>query len=249
MRTQPRYLWTLFALLCLALGSAVVGRPARHVIAQQNCTSTPCKVYLPLVRGAPVEPRLNDPANGAQIVSLAPILTWAPTISSTYQVQVSSDPSFTTTQVNANNPWHTPLPALAFHITGSNLQPATTYYWRVGVFYQGSYRYSAVWTFRTPTNRPPKAAPPALAAPPNGTTLPAPDVTLSWQGVPGALFYRVQVRSPGPTSFDSEIVPASTPNYHVQKTLVPGTTYTWRVRTFDQFGWGDYGAEWAFTVP
>jgi hypothetical protein len=219
------------------------------VIAQQNCTSTPCKVLLPLTRVAPVEPLLIDPANGAQIVSLAPVLTWTPTISSTYHVQISTDPSFATTRVNDEEDWPNPLPALAFHITGSNLDLATTYYWRIGVFYRGSYRYAPVRTFRTPTIRPPKAASPVLAAPPNNTTLPVLDVTLSWQSVPGALFYRTQVRTPGPTPFDSEIVPASTPSYHVQVPLVSGTTYTWRVRTFDQYGWGEFGAEWSFTAP
>jgi hypothetical protein len=246
MRTQPRHLWTLFALLCLALAGATVERQAA---AQQDCTSTPCKVLLPLARIAPVEPLLNEPADGAQIASLAPILTWAPTISSTYQVRVSVDPSFTVNEVNDEDDWFNPLPALAFHITGSNLDLATTYYWRIGVFYRGSYRYAPVRTFRTPAVAPPKAVEPALVSPPNGTTLPAPDVTVSWQSAPGALFYRVQVRAPGPTSFDSEIVPASTLSYHVQKPLVSGTTYTWRVRTLDQYGWGDFGPSWSFTAP
>ncbi len=245
MRTQPRYIWTLFTLLCLALAGTTFGHRAA---AQESCTSTPCQVLLPLVRVAPIEPLLIDPANGAQIVSLAPILTWAPTISSTYQIQVASDPSFVTTRVNAEDNLYNPLPMLAFHITGSNLAVATTYYWRVGVFYQGAYRYSPVWTFRTPTTRPPKATPPLLAAPRNGATLPTPDVTLSWQAVPGALYYRVRVFAPDSSTFDSEIVPATSLSYHVQKTPVPGTNYTWSVRTFDQYGWGDYGAEWSFTV-
>jgi hypothetical protein len=221
----------------------------RHAAAQANCTITPCVVLLPLAWVAPVEPLLNEPADGALIESLAPIFTWTPTISSTYQIRVSADPSFATTEVSDEELWPDPLPALAFHITGSNLEPATTYYWRIGVVYRGSYRFAPVRTFRTPAVRPPEAPPPALAAPPNGATLPTPDVTLSWQSVPGALFYRVQVRAPGPISFDSEIVPASTLSYRVQRPLTPGTTYTWRVRTLDRYGWGDFGGSWSFTAP
>jgi hypothetical protein len=246
MKMRSQRFWILLALLGLALASAAVGR---HAAAQPNCTVAPCKIFLAQAQVAPVEPLLNEPADNAQIASLAPILTWAPTISSTYQVRVSVDPSFATTEVNDEELWPNPLPALAFHITGSNLDPATTYYWRIGVRYRGIYRYAPVRTFRTPPMQPVLPPPPALVAPPNGTTLPTTDVTLSWGSVPGALFYRVQVRSPGPTAFDSEIVPASTLSYRVQRPLVPGTTYTWRVRTLDQYGWGDYGATRSFTAP
>src|SRR5262245_51434805 len=69
MRLQPRYLWTLFTVLCLAVGAAAAGRPAA---AQQNCTDTPCKILLPVVRVAPVEPLLIEPASGAQLITLAP---------------------------------------------------------------------------------------------------------------------------------------------------------------------------------
>jgi hypothetical protein len=193
-------------------------------------------------------PELIEPADGAQIISRAPLLSWTPTLSSTYQVQVSAVPTFATTEVNAEDPWFTPLPAQAVHITGSNLNIATTYYWRVGIFYQGSYRYTPVRTFRTPISSPPLPPPPTLTTPANGATLPAREVTLGWQALPGALYYRVRVFSPDSSVFDSEIVPASTPSHHVAG-LLPGTTYTWRVRTLDQYGWGPFSEPLDFTAP
>ncbi|MFL5801360.1 MAG: fibronectin type III domain-containing protein [Roseiflexaceae bacterium] len=207
-----------------------------------------CSVFLPLIQGPPLVPQLNEPADGAQIVSRAPLLTWTPTLSSTYQVQVSTEPTFATTEVNSVNPWFDPLPALAVHITGSNLAVATTYYWRVGIRYAGSYHYTPVRTFRTPASSPALPPPPALAAPANGATLPTREVTLGWQAVPGALYYRVRVFSPDSTVFDSKVVPATTLSHYVAG-LVPGTTYTWRVRTLDQYGWGPFSDPWSFTAP
>jgi hypothetical protein len=245
-----------FALLCLAPAGMAAPQPAHTVAAQPshaqpaqaNCPTAFC-TFLPLMLVQPIVPLLNEPAEGAQIVTLAPILTWTPTISSTYHVQVSADPSFATTEVNAMRSWRDPLPNPAFHITGSNLKVATIYYWRVGVRYEGSYQYTPVRMFATPAAQPLLPSPPALVAPPNAATLPALEVTLSWQAVPGALFYRARVWSPDSTIFDSEIVPASALSYQVQKPLVPGATYTWRVRTFDQYGWGIFGETWSFTAP
>jgi fibronectin type III domain protein len=90
--------------------------------------------------------------------------------------------------------------------------------------------------------------PPALAAPADGATLPAREVTLSWQAVSGALYYRVRIFAPDSSIFDSAIVPASTLSYPVIG-LAPSTAYTWRVRTLDQYGWGPYSAPRSFTAP
>jgi trimeric autotransporter adhesin len=235
------------AAVCVCLAVIVVASASRAAATDCSAVSN-CTVFLPVVQTTPIVPLLDEPADGAQIISLAPLLTWTPTISSTYHVQVSAAPTFSTTEVDSTGPWFDPLPAQAFHITGSNLHAATTYYWRVGILYQGQYRYTPVRTFTTPATNPAPAAPPTLAAPADGATLPGREVTLSWQAVSGALYYRVRIFAPDSSIFDSEIVPASMLSYHVVG-LVPGTTYTWRVRTLDQYGWGPYSNPRSFTAP
>jgi len=235
------------AAVCVCLAGVIVASAGSAAATDCSATSK-CMIFLPVVQTTPLVPLLDEPANGAQIISVAPLLTWTPTISSTYQVQVSETSTFSTTQVNATDPWFAPLPPQAFHITGSNLHPATTYYWRVGVRYEGHYQYTPVWTFRTPPTNPALPAPPALVAPADGAHLPAPEVALSWQAVPGALYYRVRIYAPDSSIFDSAIVPASTLSHHVAG-LAPSTTYTWRVRTFDQYGWGSYSKPRSFTAP
>lgn len=251
MRTMLRLLGIAAICVCLASATMPSARRATAAAPAQAATcgiSGTCKVFLPLILGPPLVPVLNEPADGAQIISRAPLLSWTPTISSTYQIQVSTDPTFATTAVNSVDPWSTPLPAQAVHITGSNLAIATIYYWRVGVLYQGTYHYTSVRTFRTPETSPKLPASPALVAPANGATLPAREVTLNWQPVAGALYYRVRVFSPDSSIFDSQVVPATTLSHQVGG-LLPGTTYTWRVRTLDQYGWGSFSAPSSFTAP
>src|SRR5262249_3986912 len=91
------------AVVCVCLASVVVVSAGRAAATDCSPTSK-CTVFLPVVQPTPFVPLLDEPANGAQIISVAPLLTWTPTISSTYQVQVSETSTFSTTQVNATDP-------------------------------------------------------------------------------------------------------------------------------------------------
>jgi subtilisin-like proprotein convertase family protein len=71
-------------------------------------------------------PVLSIPANLASGLSLAPTLTWVAIAgSNTYQVQVSTSNTFTTTVVNASG-----LSTSSYAVP-SNLSTGTTYFWRV----------------------------------------------------------------------------------------------------------------------
>jgi hypothetical protein len=193
-------------------------------------------------------PRLVSPADGAQVVSLAPLLTWKPVISGSYQIQLSVDPSFTKPFVSTTS-IQAPLPAQATFVLGSDLDVATVFYWRVGLYQSGSYRFSPSASFMTPQKNPAgRLPPPTLLAPPNLARLATSDVTLSWQSVPGALYYRIVVDTPYGTQLLSSIRDASMTTLPVTG-LAPGTTYTWEVKTLNQFGWGYYQTPWSFTTP
>jgi hypothetical protein len=186
----------------------------------------------------------------AQIDSLAPLLSWTPQITGTYKLQVATSPAFPpapTTEVSATSKLRHLQPQV--HVMSSNLKfGATTYYWRVGVVYQGSYLFSPIRSFTTPAKSTTPLPPaPVLLAPADHAILPAPNVVLSWQSMPGALYYRVRIYSPGPTLLDSAIVPATTTSYQISG-LTAGVSYTWKVKTLDQHAWGDYGAIRTFTV-
>ncbi len=237
---------TLLLVLLGLLGLAYAPRTPL-VAAAGACSGGPCKLYLPLMSVAPPFPHLSAPPDGAQLQTIAPILSWTPQITGTYQIQAATDPSFTTPTISAT----TILNNLqtAQHIPDGNLKPATTYYWRVGVLFQGSQRFSSVWRFTTsPKNTALLPAHPPLLAPSNGAHLPAREVALSWQGAPTELYYRVKVYNPDATLFTSAIIAAPSTTYNVAG-LAAGTTYTWKVKAFNQYGWGDYSSPWSFTAP
>lgn len=89
---------------------------------------------------------LLAPANGMSPTSLTPTLSWSPGVSGaySYQVQVSTDSSFVTTDVNVSG-----ISATSYNIPVS-LTDNTWYYWRVRVSGMcGDGPYSSVRKFKT----------------------------------------------------------------------------------------------------
>lgn len=92
----------------------------------------------------PLAVNLSYPANGAGEVSTSVILDWNSSAkTTTYQLQVSTNSSFTTTLVDESGIIQT-MSNLA------GLQQQTTYYWRVrGTNSAGTGNWSSVWSFTT----------------------------------------------------------------------------------------------------
>lgn len=246
MRIHTARLKTIALLIAGLLLVATMQCAARSTaIAAPLCLGG-CRVYLPLVERPFPVPQLSDPANGAHVVSLAPLLSWTPQISGTYLLQVSPDPLFSTTTISATNDVHTAQ--LIQHIPDGNLAPTTTYYWRVGLAEGDSYAFSSVWQFTTPQKNsallPPR---PQMLAPTNGAVLSATEATLSWRNVQNAQYYRVKVYGPDGKLFDAQILSALSTTYHVTG-LTPGGTYSWEVKALNQYGWGTYPPRWTFTA-
>lgn len=209
---------------------------------QASAAGCPCHLYLPLVQPAPPFPRLVAPADGAALGSLAPLLSWTPQISGTYEIQAATDPAFSTLAISATADLRDTQ--LAQHIPDGNLAELTRYYWRVGVVYHAGLLFAQPWSFTTPAKNnallPPR---PQLLTPPNGGALPATNVTLTWQAVPNAWYYRVKIYDASSRLFDAQILSGT--SYHVGG-LTPGATYTWEVKALNQYGWGTYPPPWSF---
>jgi hypothetical protein len=192
----------------------------------------------------PAAPLLVAPSNYSTGVSRTPLLDWN-TVSGAqnYRVQVSTNPSFTTTVINQAN-----LTSSQYQVsTMNNLQYNTTYYWRVNATNSaGTGPYSEIWNFSTSIAPPPA---PTLIYPANNATGISLTPQFDWSDVTGITEYRIQVSTNN--QFTSlvlnQIVPNS--NYQTQPgTLTGSTQFYWRVASINSGGQGNFSNAFTFTT-
>ena len=183
----------------------------------------------------PTAPTLLSPADGATSVSVTPALSWTSVLGATsYRVQVGTDATLTQplTYTDTVNGTILDMPIL---------QTATTYYWRVcAANLAGQGPWSVIRSFTTidPSQA---LTPPVLVSPANGASGVARPVVLSWQSVPSATRYEVQIAELsnfGTLTFSKNDISAST--YTVQG-LLGNTQYYWRVRAVTDYA----SSEWS----
>ncbi len=90
---------------------------------------------------------LEAPANGSEVSSLPPVLTWTSGTSGvTYRVQVASDNNFQNLIIDEAN-----LSGISYGIPSGKLTGGQTYYWKVNVSKGGRISdWSPYWSFQTP---------------------------------------------------------------------------------------------------
>jgi hypothetical protein len=227
--------------VALVVAVTIVGSSATSpASAQSNYV-----VYLPLVGAAPscsVPPTLLGPSNGSSLTTLAPLFQWQPVadLGATAMVlQVATDLSFSDISLVASISFD---PASTIWTSGGtrlpgNLNPATVYYWRVVVQcgnFQGP--YSAVWSL---LSAPPGGSflpPPTLSLPTNGTTVPPASVTLQWSTVANAIDYLVVwYDASASASFDFAYVSGTSLTIGP---LIANTTYDWYVQARNDYADG-----------
>lgn len=193
--------------------------------------------------GAPASPVLVSPPNNATGVSLTPILDWNNVPGATsYRVQLSTSPSFTTTIVNqvtgAMSQYQITVP-LAYN---------TTYYWRANATNAGgTSAWSEVWQFTT-LIAPPTA--PTLLLPVNNATGVSLTPFMDWSDVSGATTYRLQVATN--MSFTNIVynnAAITTSEFTLPSGYLIGSTqYFWRVAAINSGGQGNYSTVFNFTT-
>jgi hypothetical protein len=155
---------TLAIVILLVISLSAVNVQAASVMPQhisQASALLPNIVYLPLVfngTGGLVPPTLVAPQNGAVLDTLIPLFQW----------DMGSQPANTSACLTfSTSPNPTSCQASGFGSSGPkqvvmwyNLQPSTTYYWRVAAVYNSNKYWSEQRTFTT--------------GPTGGTILPGP---------------------------------------------------------------------------
>jgi hypothetical protein len=166
-----------------------------------------------------LEPSPVTPAQNATEVDQAPLLTWqAAAINDGYDVEVSQTPTFTTRmQLNTRRT----------DTTLSNLQLASTYYWRVRRIYNGYSKgpWSTVYRFTTQLGVPVPLSPVVAKDTVAVTTSP----TFRWKTSVGAQRYQITVSD---VDLEQPIVNDFTTadSFSVKQPLLSNTAYTWVVR-------------------
>lgn len=184
----------------------------------------------------PPTPVLVVPDNGATAQQLTTSLSWNPALgAATYNLQVSTDPTFATTVVNAT------LTGTSYNFTTTT--NFATYYWRVNATnITGTSAYSAVWNFRTIIGTP------SPATPTSGITGVLNPVNVSWTGVPGAISYDIQAAT------DASFT-VLTYNGNISGTtamltgLLDNNQYFWRIRAVaDAVERSNWSSVWTFST-
>jgi hypothetical protein len=205
------------------------------------------KTYLPLVVKPPacsVAPTLSRPQG--LLNTLVPTLSWQDrplrVISSI--IEIATGPDFTPEQ---NYYRARPLVGSSFTRLPYNLEPATTYYWRVRFVCKDTESpNSEVWSFTTGSDGVLLPAP-TLFAPPNGYVSPLRSPTLLWNRVEGAHEYIVRYRPVGATDYNYTFSYSPEPRARISE-LQPNTTYEWWVATLSDYGYGQDSERWTFTT-
>ena len=189
---------------------------------------------------APLAPALAEPIDAANNVSITPTLSWtkAPG-ATTYRLQVSLSTTFSVTIVNDSTIADTTK-------TIGPLQNSATYYWRVSAKNDGgTSAWSQARSFTTIV-----AAPevPTLAVPADSAKNIQLNPALSWNPVPGAIRYHLQVSTS--RTFTSVTLDDSTLNT-TSRSIGPlslATSFYWRLRAWNPGGWGVFSSPRQFST-
>jgi hypothetical protein len=187
-------------------------------------------------------PVLTAPTDSATGVQLYGGLYWkGVTDAMMYRVQLSKQSDFSTTIYDWQGVGQT-------QTTFQGLDSNTTYYWRVQANgNSGTSPWSQTWRFTTVTPKPVVLAP-TLISPPDGATKLDLIQILTWNQVPLATSYRVQVATAsdfGSTLVDRTDLPVG---QQILTNLTPATTYYWRAAGMNANGTGPWSPTWNFTT-
>ena len=194
---------------------------------------------------APTVPVLVSPANGALVAGYKPTLDWgdsSPVMALannwSYEVNVtdglgSYGQTFNTASGLSNS---------SYTFTDS-LPVSTTYTWKVRA-YNDNNQYSA-WSVARTFSTGSKLDTPVLNLPADGTTESNKRPTFSWDVIPSAATYTLQILQADKVVITGTIK-APVHTYTPVVDLLPDTTYQWKVRANNGVNSGEYSASFTF---
>lgn len=213
------YFWRVFSVNELGTGDAATYRFTTRKLATPDTVS---RTY---------------PLNGAVKVILNPLLQWDSTESAQfYRLQVAFDTAFSVKLVDDST-------ITTFSRPIGPLPNNTTFYWRMNARNDiGIGKWNTTWSFTT--YAPPPA--PTLLTPQNTTNYVDPNPTFQWGISDGAESYQIVVSDD--SLFGSTILSDSiTTTIRLFTPSLNGwTRYYWKVRAWNQGGWGVWSAAWTF---
>ncbi|HTR81112.1 MAG TPA: FlgD immunoglobulin-like domain containing protein [Bacteroidota bacterium] len=185
-------------------------------------------------------PALSSPANGSTDEPLSVELSWqSASGASSYELQVSTSSSFSTTVFDQSNISGTSQ-------TVGSLVNGTSYYWRVrGLFLTFTSSWSDVWSFTTIPSAP---TTPTLSAPSDNSLNQPTAMTFSWNSVPTAAGYRFQLSTDSTfaSTLSDQTLGSSTSTS--VGSLLENTKYFWRVDASNAGGTSSWSSVWNFTT-
>jgi hypothetical protein len=194
-----------------------------------------------IVKAVPLPPVLISPAGSATDIPLNPVLRWRKSAGAdTYSVQVSLFTTFTPVLYTISS-----LTDTTYSLT--SLQYSTAYSWRVSAWNDGGQsEFSAANRFSTLAA--PQSPPHPPKFPGDDTTDVPINPTLTWNSIPGAIAYRIQVslnRDFAPTVVDSSGITDTTITLPL---LLYNTKYYCRVCAIFASGEGGFSDPTGFTT-
>ncbi|MDO8549941.1 MAG: family 10 glycosylhydrolase [Ignavibacteria bacterium] len=191
----------------------------------------------------PQIPVLAYPSDGSVNLRDTIIIGWNyPEFASSYRVQVSTDPAFTSNIVIDESGIQD-----TFRVT-SGLEGQTKYYWRVSASNAGGVsNFSSAFSFTTgfPVS-------PQLSYPPDNTGNHPVDINLIWFSSNAADSYQLQVAREIDFAPQSMVLDTTglTDTTFALSQLAMNTFYYWHIKAFNQFGASNWSAIWRFkTLP
>jgi len=189
-------------------------------------------------------PTLISPADSSTLDTLIPVFQWDNGDESdaiSLRLQVAEDIDFTEVVFSL---WSSGTPGIHEFQFPSNLNPATTYFWRAWLdCYHSQSPYSEVWSFTTGSDGTILPAP-DLLSPPNNSLISNVPITLEWSPVTGADYYYLWWHEVGSGSyFWREIA-----NTQTELFANDDTTIEWFVRAVNDYAIGTISDVWQFTT-
>lgn len=244
----------LATVMLLVLSHSPADVKATSVMPQQYSQATTLltnTVYLPLVlnnHSTHALPTLIAPQNSAVLDTLIPLFQW----------DMGSQPTNTSACLAfSTSPNPTGCQASGFGSSGPkqvvawyNLQPNTTYYWRVAAVYDYNYSnkyWSEQWSFTTGPIGGTILPPPTLISPANSSSISPNNILFEWSPVVGAVEYSISLHDKDLGryyGFDSYTAQLDLSWYP----LNPLTHYEWYVEARNDYAWGPSSATWQFTT-